>query len=269
MNIHTLIVFVSCHSVKNEDTCVQLASKDDTLTVTRLQEMLSSLRKVQKVIVILDRCYVDKLTLPDKVIVQINACGSEECTPAQEKRRAFQEKRRAFIQYLISGLQSMSQGKFCEEKCGSCDDHWTTRKDYITVGLLQDFIVRHMTTKGHPKPQSQFEGNADVNIAYYTDEEMFLNFVQGGQKQNTKNINDVSPEFCQNMDELKTILLAKIFERDERDLVVCIKSDMYRKENRYEICDSIEKVMMAWILRKSLIVTFEKKTKTRRDDVFL
>lgn len=36
--------------------------------------------------------------------------------------------------------------------------------------------------------------------------------------------------------------------------------DTYRKENRYETCDTIDKVMMAWVLRKGLIVKFREES---------
>lgn len=46
---------------------------------------------------------------------------------------------------------------------------------------------------------------------------------------------------------------------EEKDVEVCIKNDTYRKENRFETCDNIDKVMMAWVLRKRLIVQFFEK----------
>jgi hypothetical protein len=150
----------------------------------------------------LDRCYAEKLTIPNKIIVQINACGSEECAPVQPKGSPF-------TKYLIKGLQAMSEGKFCEEECRYCAVYWATRKDYITVGSLLDFVARHMAANGHPKPRCQFEGNADdVKLAYYTDEEVYLDFTIN--ESINKDTKQVSVAFCQNMDELKTQLLKTI-----------------------------------------------------------
>lgn len=196
--LHTLVVYFSCHGDKNGENSFQLASKAEKLSISDFQNMLSSLTTVRKVIIILDRCFADKITVKDKTIVQINASKSNESAPVQSVGSPF-------TKYLIQGLKAMSEGETCDiDHCCHCSNYWATRNDYITVGSLMEYIRGHMKAKGHPEPYCNFEGNVNsLKLGYYTEEEVFIDFAEDGKMEQR----EVPMAFCENMDELKTQLL--------------------------------------------------------------
>ncbi|XP_053376441.1 uncharacterized protein LOC128547509 [Mercenaria mercenaria] len=248
-DIDTLLIYISCHGSKNkgsgdaQNNCFEFGS--ESIAMTNFQEELERLVNVDKLMVVLDRCHPSRIKFQDgRKFIQINACKENE-------KADITDEGSIFTKYLLQGLKAKSEGKRCSNNCQSCNDYWAKRTDFITVHSLYDYVKNHMKNVS-PTIGFELEGDSS-NIAFYTDDQVLIEF----EDCTGKTKKDVPLEYLQEMKQLESKLF-KMFEKEARVNKVKILRETYRKENGgLEECDTLEKVMSAWVHRQRLKIEFK------------
>ncbi|XP_060554454.1 uncharacterized protein LOC132715468 [Ruditapes philippinarum] len=248
-DIDTLLIYFSCHGEKENHRFVLGSDSDsDSFTVDEFKIELERLKNIKMLYIFLDRCFPPTLafTNDQRKYIQINACGSNE-------EADFTKNGSVFTKHFIDGLKARSEGMKCNIHCTACMDFWRQNTDFITVSSLFEYIKKHMKrTKGTPT----ISLNDHTNIAFHTDEEVKIDFTEC----ETKTEHVIPLSYIKDIEELEQMLLQE-FNRDETTKTkVFIKRRTYRKENELEDCETLEKVMRAWVLRQPLEVVFKSAT---------
>ncbi|XP_053375946.1 uncharacterized protein LOC123534516 [Mercenaria mercenaria] len=246
-DIDTLLIYFSCHGAKNkgsgdaENNCFELGS--ESIAMTTFQKELKRLDNIDKLVIVLDRCHPSRIKFQDgRKFIQINACK-------ENQKADITDEGSIFTKYLVQGLKANSEGKRCADNCQCCNDYWAKRTDFITVQSLYDYVKHHMR-KVSPTIALDLQGDSS-NIAFYTDDQVLIEF-----EDCTGTKKDVPLEYLQNIEQLESKLF-KMFEKEDKVNKVRILRHTYRKEKDLEECDTLEKVMSAWVHRQPLKVKFE------------
>ncbi|XP_053379713.1 uncharacterized protein LOC128548550 isoform X2 [Mercenaria mercenaria] len=255
-DLETLIIYISCHGKKDDakGTFTFELSKSKGITLNEFQNALETqLKQLTKVMVFFDCCNPPKISLEGTKVVQINACGSDQRAYAITKDAS------CFTTFLVQGLTAYAVGNPCGTSgCKKCKEYWHHRTDYVTVGNLIRYINGHMDVNQTAKIHMIEGTHDDINIAYYTDEEMQIKFTETDSKDTADgNEIELQLEFFKTMKKIKEELRRR-FDKHKSDYNVTIKSGTFRKDVEFKECNSIEKVILAWVYRLPLYVTFKK-----------
>jgi hypothetical protein len=188
-----MLIYISCHGARSngsEDFKFQLGSSpDDSITLQQFEEELELLGKIEKLIIVLDRCYppLVRLEKRDREYIQMNSCK-------QDQKAQMDNNGSLFTRFFIRGLKAKSEGKICPDNCKPCIDYWDGSKDFITVYNLYDYIKGHLSDEQTPFCTTQV---TDHNIAFYTGDRVEIQF---SHKDSSKNI---PLDHIKDMEELK------------------------------------------------------------------
>ncbi|XP_060563823.1 uncharacterized protein LOC132723164 [Ruditapes philippinarum] len=240
-DINTMLIYISCHgspSNQSEDSKFHLGSSEDSITLSQFKEELKQLENIGKLIIVLDRCYPPVLNL-DTIHIQMNSCSPDQ-------KAQMDNNGSLFTRFFIRGLKARSEGEMCPDNCQPCSDYWNRSKDFITVTNLYDYIKGHLTDRTPECVTHVY----DHNIAFYTGDRVKIEF---SHEDSSKNI---PLDHLKDMDELEK-KLKEVFGQETDE--VCIRRDTLRKDDELHNCDTIDKVMLAWVQRQRLYVTFNAK----------
>ncbi|XP_060570224.1 uncharacterized protein LOC132728581 isoform X2 [Ruditapes philippinarum] len=248
-DIDTMLIYISCHGAKSngsgdtKDFQFQLGSSpDDSITLKEFEKELELLENIGKLIIVLDRCYppLVRFKKRTRVYIQMNSCKQDE-KAQMDSNGSF------FTRVLIRGLKAKSEGDICPDNCQPCIDYWNRSKDFISVHNLYDYIEGHLSGQT-PVYEPHLNGQSS-NIAFYTGDRVVIQF---SHKNSDKNI---SLNYLKDMKELKK----KLKEEFDQTGEVCIRRKTFRKDEELlqdQVCDTIDEVMVAWVQRQRLDVTF-------------
>ncbi|XP_053379634.1 uncharacterized protein LOC128548534 isoform X2 [Mercenaria mercenaria] len=259
-DLQTLIIYITCHGENRNDTKDNFnfrLSETDTVTLKEFEDALGQckekLDQLNKVMLFFDCCHppeeVNIKGIAKANVIQLNAC--EDYQKAHSTNEGS-----IFTKFLIQGLKAKAEGSTCgENECTSCKKYWDLRTDYVTVERLLEYINDHIDTR--QRPRLLFSGNHDdFKIAFYTGEEVVIEFtvVNSEEKQTIK------LKHFKDMEQIETQLYEK-FHRNKDDFDIVITSRTFRTDNTTEICSSAEKVVLAWVNRQPIQVSFKPKCK--------
>ncbi|XP_053375941.1 uncharacterized protein LOC123534174 isoform X2 [Mercenaria mercenaria] len=251
--IDTLLIYYSCHGEnlmdESQSNVFKLGSASDNIRLDEFEEELDCLGNIDKLIIVLDRCYPPKIkTKKRKQIIQINACHEE-----QEAKMT--DEGSIFTKYFIQGLKAKSDKKKCLSGCEHCVTYWSNISDFISATPLFDYVRDHMSEYDDSQPVgvTPLEWR---NIAFYTHEKVEIDFTWQRDDQSDKVQREIPLEYLQTLNQLEE-KLCKVFRRDTSTTKVKIQKDTFRNKERFQDCDTLEKVMSAWVNRQPLTVKFE------------
>ncbi|XP_060561631.1 uncharacterized protein LOC132721361 [Ruditapes philippinarum] len=256
-DIDTMLIYISCHGARSngsgdmKDFQFQLGSSpNDSISLYQFEKELERLVNIEKLIIVLDRCYppLVRLEKRDRVYIQMNSCK-------QDQKAQMDNNGSLFTRFFIRGLKAKSEGKICSDNCQPCIDYWNRSKDFITIHNLYDYIKGHLNDQTPVYEPHLYDHSS--NIAFYTGDRVEIQF---SHKNSSKNI---PLDHLKDMKELKKKLKEEFGQETDE---VCIRRDTFRKDGQLlqnQVCDTIDKVMLAWVQRQRLDVTFNSQLNSK------
>ncbi|XP_060561300.1 uncharacterized protein LOC132721065 [Ruditapes philippinarum] len=243
-DLDTLFIYFSCHGGNTENS-FHLGSETDSVSLLDFQNELARLENIEKLVLVLDQCFPPKVQFKnsERKFIQINAC--------ETSARASMTNISTFTKWFITGLKARAEKSACPDNCRPCREYWQMTTDFITYSNLHKYLSDHLKEANEKCPQIYINRiDINSNFAFHTDEEVLIDFTDG------KNDLRLPIGYLQDITNLKEQLV-KAFGKNVEVDTVHIEKQTYRKDKEFEKCDTLEKVMQAWVLRQKLRVTFK------------
>ncbi|XP_060593324.1 uncharacterized protein LOC132747735 isoform X2 [Ruditapes philippinarum] len=244
--INTLLIYFSCHGESSVEGNMFHLGQKEYISADDFQKELDKLNRINQLIIFLDRCFPPMVKFTDRMFIQINACSDKDAAVLKKEGSWF-------TKYVIQGLKARSEERKCSKDCQHCVDYWKPKTEYISVFDLFDYVNKHLQRKA-PKPHWQGKGVGE-NIAFFTDEVVEIRFTSKDDKTDAR----LPLGYLKHFDEVKERLF-EAFGVDQRTHDVKIQKETFRQDQPYDDCDTLERVMQAWLQRLPLVVTFSAQS---------
>ncbi|KAH3800558.1 hypothetical protein DPMN_154191 [Dreissena polymorpha] len=146
-HVHTLVFLYSGHNSNFGFQIGRTSTQDEKSEylfyhIDELCKCIEEINGLEKVILFLDCCYAKPLNVPDHIcLIQFNATGPND------KTEVIGAKGSIFTRYLVQAFTMKASG----EKCKLHDYDCSITGDFITLGSLWDYILRHSQHDGMEK----------------------------------------------------------------------------------------------------------------------